>query len=91
MAQPVLQSPHGSRVVRARLDSSSELSLDLPMREGLNESKAVCTVFVEAGQCRRQRLALTAEVQRLAADEQDRGARARVMADMDAAGVDWPE
>lgn len=41
---------------------------------------------------RRQRAsALRDEVARLAADETDRAARERVMADMDAAGLDWPE
>jgi len=79
-----------SRVVRARLDEPSELSLELLMREGFNESEAVRAALVEAGDRRRSRAALAEEVQRLAADEQDRAVRARVMADMDAVGADWP-
>ncbi|HZV74061.1 MAG TPA: hypothetical protein VFF79_10130 [Conexibacter sp.] len=79
-----------SRVVRARLDQPSELSLELLMREGLNESEAVRAALVEAGERRRRRSALAEEVQRLAADDGDRAARARVMADMDAVAVDWP-
>jgi hypothetical protein len=79
-----------SRVVRARLDESSELSLELLMRDGLNESEAVRAALVEAGDRRRRRSALAEEVQRLAADEQDRAARSQVMADMDAATADWP-
>ncbi len=80
-----------SRVVRARLDVPSELSLELLMREGLNETEAVRAALVEAGQRRRQRSALAEEVARLAADDVDRAARARVMADMDAVAANWPE
>jgi hypothetical protein len=79
-----------SRVVRARLDVSSEQSLELLMREGLNESEAVRAALVEAGERRRQRSALAEEVQHLSADEVDVAARARVMADMDAVAADWP-
>jgi hypothetical protein len=79
-----------SRVVRARLDQPSELSLELLMREGLNESEAVRAALVEAGDRRRSRSALAAEVARLASDEQDRAARAELMADMDAVASDWP-
>jgi hypothetical protein len=80
-----------SRVVRARLDHPSETSLELLMREGLNESEAVRAALVEAGDRRRRRSALAEEVQRLAADDADRAARARVMADMDSVAADWPE
>jgi hypothetical protein len=79
-----------SRIVRARLDVPSQRSLDLLMREGRNESEAVRTALVEAGRRRRQRSALAEEVARIATDEQDRIERERVMADMDAAGLDWP-
>jgi hypothetical protein len=60
------------------------------MREGLTESEAVRAARVEAGERRRSRSALAAEVERLAADEQDRLARAELMADMDAVASDWP-
>lgn len=80
-----------SRVVRARLDGPSEQSLELLMREGMNESEAVRAALLESARRRRQRSALRDEVARLAADETDRAARDRVMADMDAVGLDWPE
>jgi len=79
-----------SRVVRARLDQTSERSLELLMREGLNESEAVRAALVEAGERRHRRSTLAAEVERLATDEQDRAARVELMADMDAVAADWP-
>ncbi|MDO8213323.1 hypothetical protein [Conexibacter sp. CPCC 206217] len=79
-----------SRVVRARLDGPSEQSLELLMREGMNESEAVRAALLESARRRRQRSSLREEVTRLAADERDRAARERVMADMDAVGLDWP-
>lgn len=80
-----------SRVVRARLDQRSEQGLDVLMREGMNESEAVRSALIEAGQRRHRRSALAEEVRRLAADDVDRAARERVMADMDAVAADWPE
>ncbi|MEA2371463.1 MAG: hypothetical protein QOH12_1857 [Solirubrobacteraceae bacterium] len=79
-----------SRVVRARLDPASETALSLLMREGRNESDAVRTALVEAGRRRMQRSVLAEEVTRLAQDPRDRLERDAVMADMDAAGTDWP-
>ena len=80
-----------SRVVRARLDAASETALSLLMSEGRNESDAVRTALVEAGRRRMQRSALADEVSRLAQDPRDSLERDAVMADMDAAGTDWPE
>jgi Arc/MetJ-type ribon-helix-helix transcriptional regulator len=60
------------------------------MREGRNESEAVRTALVEAGERRRRRSALAGEVQRLAADPVDTAERRAVMADMEAASSDWP-
>jgi len=80
-----------SRVVRARLDEASESALSLLMREGRNESDAVRTALVEAGRRRSQRSALADEVRRLVTDARDTREREAVMADMDAAGSDWPE
>lgn len=80
-----------SRVVRARLDGPSEQSLELLMREGMNESEAVRAALQESADRRRRRSSLRGEVARLAADADDRAARDRVLADMDAAGLDWPE
>ncbi len=61
------------------------------MREGRNESDAVRTALLEAGQRRVERSALAAEVSRLAADAADTAERRAVMADMDAAMAEWPE
>jgi Arc/MetJ-type ribon-helix-helix transcriptional regulator len=78
-----------SRVVRARLDGASERGLGLLMSEGRNESEAVRTALVEAGQRRTSRAAL-ADERRLAADPDDARERAAVMADLDAVASDWP-
>lgn len=80
-----------SRVVRARLDESSEKGLTTLMREGRNESEAVRLALVEAGRRRLRRSALTEEVRRLAEDPVDTAERRAVMADMDAVSPDWPE
>jgi hypothetical protein len=80
-----------SRVVRARLDGASERALTALMREGRNESEAVRTALVEAGQRRRRRVALADEVARLAADPVDTAERRAVMDDMERASADWPE
>jgi Arc/MetJ-type ribon-helix-helix transcriptional regulator len=79
-----------SRVVRARLDEASEQALSALMREGRNESEAVRTALLEAGQRRRRHAALADEVRRLADDPEDTAERRAVMADMDAASADWP-
>jgi Arc/MetJ-type ribon-helix-helix transcriptional regulator len=79
-----------SRVVRARLDAPSEQALAILMREGRNESEAVRTALVEAGERRLRRSALVDEVRRLAADPADTAERQAVMADMDAVSADWP-
>jgi DNA-binding transcriptional ArsR family regulator len=80
-----------SRVVRARLDESSEKGLTTLMREGRNESEAVRLALAEAGRRRLRRSALTEEVRRLAEDAVDTAERRAVMADMDALSPDWPE
>jgi len=80
-----------SRVVRARLDDSSEEGLAMLMREGRNESEAVRMALVEAGRRRRRRSELADEVRRLADDLADTKERRAVMADMEAASADWPE
>jgi uncharacterized protein (DUF2252 family) len=80
-----------SRVVRARLDEASEQALAALMREGRNESEAVRTALVEAGQRRRRAAALAAEVARLVQNPQDTAERRAVMADMDAVSAEWPD
>ena len=79
-----------SRTVRARLDGPSQEALATLMREGRNESDAVRTALIEAGQRRQRRSALAEEVRRLAADPADSAEREAVMADMDAIAADWP-
>ena len=79
-----------SRVVRARLDKSSEQALATLMREGRNESEAVRAALVEAGRRRARRSTLVDEVRRLAEDPVDTAERRAVMADMDAVSPDWP-
>lgn len=80
-----------SRTVRARLDETSERALKVLMHEGRNESEAVRTALTEAALRRGRRSALAHEVRRLANDPGDLDARRSAMADMDAAGTDWPE
>ena len=60
------------------------------MREGRNESEGDRGVLVETGERGGRRSALVAEVERLAADKQDRAARAELMAYMDAVTSDRP-
>jgi Arc/MetJ-type ribon-helix-helix transcriptional regulator len=69
----------------------SELALAALMREGRNESEAVRTALVEAGQRRRRHSELAEEVRRLAEDPRDTAERRAVMEDMDAVSADWPE
>lgn len=80
-----------SRVVRARLDEASEQALAALVREGRNESDAVRTALVEAGQRRRRSAGLAAEVRRLAGDPADAAERRAVMADMERISADWPQ
>ncbi len=83
--------PMASRVVRARLDDASQSALTAIMNEGRNESEAVRTALIEAGQRRRTRSELVDEVARLAADPADAAARRAVMADMESVSPDWPD
>ncbi len=80
-----------SRVVRARLDDASEQGLATLIREGRNESEAVRTALVEAGQRRLRSAGLAAEVQRLSEDPADTAERQAVMADLESVSADWPE
>jgi hypothetical protein len=80
-----------SRVVRARLDDSSERALAVLMREGRNESEAVRAALVEAGHRRRRRSSIADEVRRLADDPVDTAERRAVMEDMEALAPEWPE
>jgi len=79
-----------SKVVRARLDPASEDALSVLVSGGLNESEAVRAALVEAGQRRRRRSALRAEVDRLARGPQDAAACAALLADFEPASPEWP-
>jgi hypothetical protein len=56
----------------------------------MHESEATRGAQVDADEQRRRRAMLAAEAERLAADEQDRAARAELMAFMDALTSDRP-
>ena len=66
------------------------MALAILVREGRNESEAVRTALVEAGQRRRRRSDLAEEVERLARDPADTAERRAVMDDMDSIAADWP-
>jgi hypothetical protein len=55
------------------------------MRDRLNMSRAASADLADQGSA-----ALTSEVARLAADEQDRAAGRELMADMETVVADWP-
>lgn len=61
-----------SRSLHVRLDDSSAAALSVISNEGLSDSEAVRTALREAAARRRARSSIVAEVQRLAADEDDR-------------------
>ena len=60
------------RSLHVRLDDASVEALDVVRAEGLTDSQAVRAALAEAAATRRTRAALRAEVQALAADEDDR-------------------
>lgn len=80
-----------SRVVRARLDDAAERGLATLTSEGRNESDAIRTALIEAGQRRLRGAELAAEVERLNTDDTDLDERFTVMADMDSVSSEWPE
>lgn len=61
-----------------RLDETAEAALALMRNEGMSDSQAVRGALREAGERRRSRASLRAEVARLAADEADRDEMASV-------------
>jgi Arc/MetJ-type ribon-helix-helix transcriptional regulator len=60
------------RSLHVRLDDSSVAALSVIRNDGLSDSEAVRTALREAATRRRTRSAIAAEVQRLAASEDDR-------------------
>lgn len=64
---------------------------DLARKRGLTRAEAARQAIAETAERERRRSGLAAEVSRLVDDPVDRAARDRVMADMDAIAVEWPE
>lgn len=64
---------------------------DIARRRGLTRAEAARQAISETAERERRRSGLAAEVARLADDPDDRAARSRVMADMDAMAAEWPE
>jgi hypothetical protein len=83
--------PGVSRSIHVRLDNSSAAALSIVRGGDMSDSEAVRTALRESAARRCTRSALAEEARRLAADEADRAAVARVMADMDALAAPWPE
>ena len=79
------------RSLHVRLDDSSAAALSVVRAGEMSDSEAVRTALRETAARRRARSSIAAEVEHLAADQADRAACARVMADMDAVAADWPE
>lgn len=61
-----------SRSIHVRLDEASDLALAVLRADGLTDSEAVRLALREAGERRRRRAALAAEVRSLASDLEDR-------------------
>jgi predicted transcriptional regulator len=64
---------------------------DLARKRGLTRAEAARQAIAETAERERRRSGLAAEVARLADDPLDCTERDRLMADMDAIAVDWPE
>ncbi|HEX8156683.1 MAG TPA: hypothetical protein VF526_04775 [Solirubrobacteraceae bacterium] len=60
------------RSIHVRLDDASDAALALLRAGGLTDSEAVRVALREAGERRRTRAALAAEVQALVCDDEDR-------------------
>ena len=64
---------------------------DIARKRGLTRAEAARQAITETADRERRRSGLAAEVAGLAGDPDDRTARGRVMADMDAIAAEWPE
>jgi antitoxin component of RelBE/YafQ-DinJ toxin-antitoxin module len=80
-----------ARSLHVRLDDSSAAALSVVRAGGLTDSEAVRTALREAAARRHSRSSITAEVQRLAADERDREEMRIVREQMNALVPDWPD
>lgn len=61
-----------SRSIHVRLDAAADAALALLRADGMTDSEAVRVALREAGERRRTRAALAAEVRSLASDPDDR-------------------
>ena len=64
---------------------------DIARKRGLTRAEAARQAISETAERERRRSGLAAEVAALANYPEDRAARDRVMADMDAVSSEWPE
>jgi predicted transcriptional regulator len=64
---------------------------DIARKRGVTRAEAARQAISETAERERRRSGLAAEVAALADDSEDRAARDRVIADMDAIATDWPE
>ena len=64
---------------------------DIARKRGVTRAEAARQAIAETAERERRRSGLAAEVASLADDPDDRAARGRVMADMDAIAAEWPE
>lgn len=81
-----------SQPLSLRLGEAGQRALeDIARRRGVTRAEAARQAIAETAERERRRAGLAAEVALLAADPDDRAARERVAADMDAVATDWPE
>ena len=81
-----------SHPLSLRLGEEGQRALeDIARRRGITRAEAARQAIAETAERERRRSGLAAEVARLVVDPEDRAARERVAADMDAVAADWPE
>ena len=81
-----------SHPLSLRLGEEGQRALeDIARHRGITRAEAARQAIAETAERERRRSGLASEVARLAADPDDRAARERVAADMDAVATDWPE
>lgn len=87
-----MSSTASAQPLSLRLGDEGRRALeDIARTRGITRAEAARQAIAETAERERRRSGLAAEVARLAADPEDRAARERVAADMDAVAADWPE
>jgi hypothetical protein len=87
-----MASTASAQPLSLRLGDAGHRALeDIARTRGITRAEAARQAITETAERERRRSGLAAEVARLAADPEDRAARERVAADMDAVAADWPE